>query len=247
MSGDTVPSGTCVGGEVWTCQITADDGEDDGPPGEDEVTIGGAYLQDDFTVDYGWDMGSSSGYLIQDGQLEWTLTYGTGEIMSFEIEPLSGGFVLEFDIRVESMTEHPSSSGYGLYLGLLDDLTGSEGLHLMFSDCGSSCDEHDWRFTGMSCGDNCGYGASGYAVFDVDYHVISEFEPGYFSSSARTSLYVYDSSGALVLEHTSGTGDSYEHTFRYLYIGTSTRGTRPTSICCDGSGIIDNLEVRAWE
>jgi hypothetical protein len=252
-SGDTIPAGESVGGEVWGCQLWANDGTDDGELGEDEVTVGGAYLRDDFTVDYGWQYGSSTGFAIAAGQLEWEVEWNdpaSGEVIWFEIEPLAGSFVLEFDIRVDSMEENSMGGGYGLYLGVRESMSSSEGVYLMASDRFVDSASYDWRFTGMCCGLNCGYGLSGFhGMYGDHYHVYLRFEASYFSSgSALETFEVYDSFGALVFEDSVATGGAVESVLVFNYVSLSVGGTSGTSsICCDGSGIIDNLELRAWE
>ncbi len=241
---DTIPAGTSAGGEVWTCRVSANDGEEDGGVGEDEVTIGGAYLRDDFTVDYGWDMGTSTGFTITGGALEWIVDWdwpASGEVISYEFEPLQGGFILEFDIRVDSMEEDSMGGGYGLWLGLRESMSRSEGVFFKFSDCYTSCDTRDWRVSGTGL-----YAFDG--VYGEEYHFYIEFEEGYFSTSGKARLFTqaYDHAGTLVDENTTAWYDDYEFTFRYLSISVGGEmGT--SSICCNGSGIIDNLELRAWE
>jgi hypothetical protein len=240
LPGDTVPAGTCVGGELWTCQVTANDGEDDGPAGEDEVTIEGAYMQDDFTVDYGWNLGSSTGFAIQNGQLEWSMTVGVPEIISYEIAPLEGGFVMDFDLEVDAMNEH--SSIYGLWLGLRESLSSEYGVSFGFSGCFTSCDSHGWRMSACYDTPSSGgcYGPY-YLQLDEPYHVTLTFDGNV------GELRTYDSSGALVVEAPMGlSGGGYPFVFRYLSL--SAGGVMGSgNICCDGSGVIDNLELRAWE
>ncbi|MEQ1570599.1 MAG: hypothetical protein ABMA64_33525 [Myxococcota bacterium] len=58
LAGDTIPAAETAEGQVWTCRVTASDGESDGPPAEADVSVAPTLLLDgvDATLTEGtWD------------------------------------------------------------------------------------------------------------------------------------------------------------------------------------------------
>jgi hypothetical protein len=96
--GEELPAGTTKAGETWSCVVTPNDGEADGPEGFDTVTILGprCLTEDDYTVSL-WPTGApepecsnSSGTVLPqvgEGAVNWFNYGGCGGWKEFDVDP----------------------------------------------------------------------------------------------------------------------------------------------------------------